>query len=183
MASSCYKAEVYLGPPIKQKLRHKNKLIGCTETSFAVVVNDATFGGCVVTELDVRKLSGEWPIADDNDSPGLNQDQLERAARALHIEYTNMTGESFATLRKAIVYGNRKCVIQLDDPLFAAVPHAVAAERVDGKEWLVMNPLTGKRSWVNEADVKRGMERLASDEGIQGLFWGQTKTLPKKAVK
>lgn len=159
-----------------QRLRHDGKLIGCTETCAAMLADATTLGGSVPTELELRRLSGEWPP--DDLSPGLNQRQIVAALGKLSIYYRVPPDRSWEALIRA-VDANRKVIAQLDHQAFAGVPHAILITRRDGARLFIHNPLRATGEWVSATIVRAGMVAFA---GGPSLSWGQSRNVPKRAV-
>lgn len=167
---------IYEPAQIVQTLRFGGALIGCTETSAAMLADAVTLGGVHLTEIELRKASGEWPP--DPASPGLRQSQVVKALGFYGIYYRNMTGREWDQLVRA-VDANRKVIAQLHHDAFAPVPHAVLLTQRKGGKMLVHNPLHAKAEWVAESTVRAGMVRLANGAG---LYWGQSRNVPYRAL-
>lgn len=179
--SGKYPARIFRAPGQKQKTLFQGKLIGCTETAFAVGCGDTTNGALKVTEEIVRHLSGEWPP--DPKSPGLNQNQLDKVAAKLHIDYTDASGYTWDYL-VARCNENRRLVIQLwyADIGGGKIGHAFLMEairpiKVKGKtvsSALCMDPITGKRKWYPVTTVRKAMQTFATMTGVSngGLRFG-----------
>ena len=171
MARSRYHAK-----PIKQTLKFNGKLIGCTDTSFAMCVDAATLGGCIVTEKYVRSLSSE--AKPDPESPGLNLDQLEGVAQKLRVEFTKVKGGSRANF-KVHLRQNRRIVAQLWYAGIGGTPigHAVYVESISAKGMArIVDPMKGVYSLVPEGRLFDAMETFAKKAGVpKGLLYGATR--------
>jgi hypothetical protein len=182
-----YPATLYRATPVKQRLRHPvtGFLIGCTDTCFALAVRDATCDSVVITELGVRELSGEWPITASNKSPGLNQDQLVKVAKKLHFRYAKCNGQGWNAV-VAAVKQHRRVVAQVWYATIGGgnIGHAVLLEdlqlRPNGWEFVVMDPIKGKRAFISASKIRAAMSDLAVIEGQESdeLFWGKTAPTP-----
>lgn len=163
-----YPARIFRAPGQKQKTRFEGKLIGCTETSFAVGCGDTSNNALRVTEVICRKLSGEWPP--DPNSPGLNQGQLVKVAEKLHIPYKDGSGHVWQWMIDRL-NENRRIVAQLwyADIGGGNISHALLLEayRAD-KGILGMDPITGKRKWYKAADIKKAMTTFAVKTNVSG---------------
>ena len=158
-----------------QRLRFDGVLIGCTDTCFAIGADAATAGGLSVNEAQVRALSNE--AHPDPASPGLNLAQLVGVARKLHVGFYNRTGESFAQLDHYL----DTCaavVAQVDDPAFAAVPHAIYLHQHVAGTYRGVNPLDGKWHTWPEHDVQRGMVSFARAHIPVGVYFGSFRPTP-----
>ena len=168
-----YRARIFRAPGQKQKTIFDGKLIGCTETSFAVGCGDTSNNALRVTESICRKLSGEWPP--DPASPGLRQAQLVTIAGKLHIPYKNATGKTWEQLI-VLSNENRRLVIQLwySDVGGSNIGHAFLSEAIRSDEMLCMDPITGKRKWYKLSAIKKAMRTLAIKNGGTGtgLYFG-----------
>lgn len=159
---------------IRQTERFNGKLIGCTETSFAMAVDAATLGGLIVTEAQVRELSNERHP--DPASPGLNQAQLVQVANRLHVKYVNMTDHNRNELIDAINQ-NRRVVAQLWYKAIGGtdIGHAIYIDRAARGKFYGVDPIKGKYGiWTYDA-VFHGMRIFADKAGVNGLLWGMTR--------
>lgn len=179
---------LYKTPSLRQRLVFGGVLIGCTDTSFAMAANAQACGGLAITETIVRSLSGEQNP--DPASPGLNQSQLVRVARALHVAYTNASGDDWASLVSRIDAG-RRIVAQLwyADIGGSNIGHAIFIEsrrtyrgvaQVGG-----VDPIKGRRAWYRASDVRHAMEHFGSMGGLPagGLYYGYTRPVQLVAVR
>lgn len=177
----------YTPPSLRQRLTYQGKLIGCTETSFAMAARAQALGGLKVTELLCRSLSGEWPP--DPSSPGLNQDQLEAVARRLHMPYSDGTGGTWADVAQKL-REDRKLVVQLWYADIGGTPigHALYLDVIrttrDGVEVGGVDPMVGRRKWYRAADVRRAMETFGRRTGLPAgqVRYGFTREVPLMAV-
>ena len=169
-----YLARIYRPKHIQQKLKVNSKLIGCSDTSLAVYVDAVTFGGCLVTEAQVRALSSE-PIPDPK-SPGLNIPQLVAVAKKLHVVLADRSGETLADMRRYLSE-NRRIVAQLwaADIGGPAVGHAIHIQAlrarpggIAGFEFLINDPLKKTAQWIQDDKVFRAMNRFGDMTGVPG---------------
>lgn len=181
------KATLYKTPSLKQKIAFQGQLIGCTDTCAAMAFNAQALGGLSITEYIVRRLSGE--LVPDPASPGLNQAQLVRVSKQLHLPYSSGVGGSFETMLTRLTAG-RRIVAQLwyADIGGTNIGHAIflesRAKRSDGRWYLGgVDPMKGRRDWFLESAVREGMERLGRMNGLAngGTFHGYTRVVPMVA--
>lgn len=166
----------YHAAPIQQKLRFQGHLIGCTDTAFAMAVDAATLGGCIVTEALVRKLSNE--NHPDPESPGLNLGQLEDVADKLHVEFTAMRGNNRAQMAAAL-RNNRRVVAQLWYAGIGGTPigHAVYVELItDSGKARIVDPMKGRYEYIDQERLFSAMRTFAAKVGVEGLMYGQTRS-------
>lgn len=168
----------YTPKALKQALRFEGHLIGCTDTVFAMLVDASTCGGVTVTEAEVRALSNE--AHPDPASPGLNLGQLEAVARKLRVPFASMAGHSWAELQAATLVNRRICAqLWYPDLGGGAVGHALYVEKFMKGKAYVLDPVTGKYSWIASATLRKAMQSFATRAGLKsGLYWGQTRQCP-----
>lgn len=169
----------YSPKPLQQTLSFEGKLIGCTDTAFAMCVDAETIGGVRVSEATVRGLSDE--AHPDPNSPGLNLDQLEDVARKLHVGFTSQKGKGWAALVESLMT-NHRLVAQLwyADLGGSKIGHAVYVEQLLSGKALIVDPMKGKPQWVPSATLRKAMLSFAVRAGVKGggLFYGQTDRTP-----
>lgn len=182
-----YPARIYRPRHQRQRTLYNGKLIGCTETSFAMGVDATTFGGCRVTESICRKLSGEWPP--DPNSPGLNIPQLVTIARKLHVPFVDASGGDKDAV-KAALDANQRIVAQIWYARIGGtnIGHALLLQArrrrpggIEGYEWLVNDPMKTAEQWIDQERVIVAMNDFAIRTGVpgDGLRWGLfTNKLP-----
>lgn len=175
----------YHARPLKQTMRDDyGKLIGCTDTSFAMLVDATTTGGMTVTERIVRALSNE-PLSNlDPLSPGLNLGQIDAVARKLRVEFDVRTGDGWAAI-EAASNENRPILAQLwyADLGGSAIGHAVYLEQLrirNGKQYArIVDPMKGAYEFVEAAKLRTAMKSFATRAGLQqGLLWGSGRSVP-----
>lgn len=162
----------------KQTLRYAGKLIGCTDTAFAVGVDGATLGAVMVTEAEVRRLSDE--TRPDPESPGLNLTQLRDVARKLRVDFAPMTGATWAQLVDTLDH-NGLVVAQLWYDLIGGtnIGHAVLLQQKRAGKLRVMDPMKGTWAWLEADDVLAAMRKFARMTGVpEGLRWGSFRNAP-----
>lgn len=169
----------YHAAPIRQTLRDtRGRLIGCTDTAFAMAVDAATLGGVIVTESQVRKLSTE-PVPDP-ESPGLNLGQLVGVAGKLRIGFADRTGDPWGDLVRELDR-NARVVLQLWYPGIGgpAIGHAVYVEQVRDSRMRLVDPMQGRYAWMGEARVHKAARAFAERTGLAtGVRWGVTRRTP-----
>jgi hypothetical protein len=182
-----YPARIYRPAHQQQKRTFNGKLIGCTETSFAMFVDAVTFGGCIVSESHVRSLSNE-PVPNPA-SPGLNIDQIDDVAKKLRVEYNDATGTAWTTLVKWLDQ-NRRIHAQLwyADIGGTNIGHAILIQarrtRSGKREMLINDPMKKAEQWIAESKVKTAMDRFGTMTGVPGLGlrFAYSKRLPYVAA-
>lgn len=180
-------ATIYRCRSQKQRATFQGKLIGCTETAFAMLVDSQSFGGCLVNEAIVRSLSGE--AQPDPASPGLNQKQLVAVARQLHVPYWNASGQTFDDVQRALD-ANERVVAQLWYAEVGGTPigHAFYLERRRTRRGVAqiaaVDPMLGKRAWYLESDIRRAMTIFGQKAGLPagGLLYGHSRPIQYMAV-
>ena len=179
-----YRAGLYYASAFKQRTTFNGKLIGCTETCFAIGANDSTFGTMRLTEQIVRSLSGEWPP--DPNSPGLNQAQLVKVAKTLHLRYASGVGNQWSEMIAAFRQ-NRRVVAQLwySEVGGGNIGHAFLLEElVTATTIRAVDPIFGVRKVYAASDIRAGMVLLSDKNNMpsNGLFYGQFGAVPYKAM-
>lgn len=180
-------ATIYRCRSQRQRATFQGHLIGCTETAFAMLVDSQSFGGCLVNEAIVRSLSGE--AVPDPESPGLNQTQLVKVARQLHIPYWNATGQTWDDVLRALD-ANERIVAQLwyAEVGGNAIGHAFYLERRRVRRGVhqvaAVDPMKGRREWYLESDIRRAMEVFGRKAGqaAGGLLYGHSRPIQFMAV-
>jgi hypothetical protein len=168
----------YHAKPRKQHLTFNGKLIGCTDTVAAMLVDAATLGGCLVTEADIRDLSNE--THPDPASPGLNLGQIKAVMVKLHIGFTARIGGTRAEWANALT-SNHRILLQIWYSGIGGtdIGHAVYCEQVSGDRVRIVDPMKGIYSWVLRADLWHAAEMFAQKAGVQsGMMWGETRRTP-----
>lgn len=179
-------ARIYRPTHRKQRIAFQGKLIGCTDTSFAMLVDATTLGGMKVTETTVRTLSDErYP---DPNSPGLNLRQLVDVSNKLRVTFIDRTGHSPTQVRKDLD-DERRLVVQL---WYAAIGgtnigHAVHVQcrrEENGKwRWLINDPMKTAPQWIDEHTMLEAMKEFAERTGLNtGLRYGASRQVQRIAV-
>lgn len=162
----------------RQTLRFAGKLIGCTDTVFAMGVDAATVGALFITEAQVRAMSDE--ASPDPSSPGLNLGQLDKIAGKLRVEFTPRRGDPWSELVTELDR-NAAVVAQLWYADIGGTPigHAIYLQRVASGRAYGVDPMKGVYgSWAVN-DVLRGMRHFADRAGLStGLLWGAFRPAP-----
>lgn len=183
-----YPARIYRPHHIQQKRTLAGKLIGCTETVFAMLVDAVTFGGIRLSERNVRDLSNE-PNPDPA-SPGLNLTQMSAIAIKIHMPgYVNRTnkGDTWADVRARLNENRRvqaSILIPGTQTNHSILLQAVRARPggVAGEEVLINNPLDTKERWVTDDWVANAMKAFQNKNGGSGLWYAYSKKLKYYAV-
>lgn len=179
-----YLARIYRTHHIRQKRIFQGKLIGCTETVFAMFLDAISFGAIRLTEAKVRAMSTE-PIPDPN-SPGLNLSQMEIIAHQLGVEYTNRTdkGDDWNDV-VARLNENRRVQISV----WIGVNHSELLQAVRARPggvagWEVLkdNPLDSTSRWVTDDEIKAQAAAFVVHNGGNGLWYAYSKKLPYVAA-
>lgn len=170
--------ERYHAEAQRQRLTFEGHLIGCTDTSFAMLADAATLGGVIVDEATVRRLSGE--TNPDPRSPGLNLGQLGTVANKLRIAFDIRTGDTWADLLDEL-RNNARVVAQLDYAVLGGgdIGHAVYVEQVRKGRARIVDPIVGEYAWISADRLHRAMRSFAKRAQLaDGLYWGASRRTP-----
>jgi hypothetical protein len=178
--SGKYRARIHRPRHQRQKRTLGGKLIGCTETVFAMFADAVTLGGVRLSEGRVRLMSNE-PVPDPG-SPGLNLGQMDAVAAKLGIGYANRTGkgDSWADI-VARLNENRRVQVSV----WIGVNHSELLQAVrarpgapGGFEVLKNDPLKGKAEWVVDDTIRAQAQAFVTHNGGNGLWYAYSSKLP-----
>ncbi len=179
-------ARIYRPTHIRQRATYAGKLIGCSETSTAMLADAVSMGAVKLTEIQSRSLSSE-PHPDPA-SPGLNIPQCLGILRKLRIVGTfDATGRTWSQFVDDLQF-ERRCLVQLYQGVLTGrgktVPHMVLVQAYRSIGFLINNPLDAANVWVSPERLRAAMTTYAADTGVpnKGLRYAASKAVPRVGV-